>query len=423
LGQADILLNLTEQELPEYIAPPMWGTWQYFFGNTRTYDVAGTWEVLQRAPVICSGLEVITERGRRVVYTSYGLSDPSSVRQTMNRCYWKSATFAVRVLRQLCDDPEGFSTRSLPAEKGNGHDRLPGNAAFAATFSRNFAKRVVNKLGRWFLRRDWILMYAENKGGKTLPPLEQYKELHAPEGYFWADPVLVEKEGRHYLFVEEYVYAEQKGRISVMEVNGNNEIAPPQPVLERPYHLSYPFVFVHDGTYYMIPETSDNRTVELYECTSFPHQWAFRRNLLENVCAVDSTVWHHEGRWWLFTCMEAEPGAGMLDELFVFSTEDIINSPLAPHPRNPVVSDVRSARPAGPFFTRSGEWYRPSQVCAPYYGWGLLVNRVNLLNESDYSEQQAAKMVPDSRLKIAGIHTYTQVGGICVIDALKDTKK
>jgi hypothetical protein len=41
-------------------------------------------------------------------------------------------------------------------------------------------------------------------------------------------------------------------------------------VLERPYHLSYPYVFFVGDDAFMLPETAANGAIELYRAVSFP---------------------------------------------------------------------------------------------------------------------------------------------------------
>ena len=47
----------------------------------------------------------------------------------------------------------------------------------------------------------------------------------------------------------------------------------------------------------MLPETSGNRTVELYRCVEFPHRWELDRVLMDGVHAVDATLAEHDRRW------------------------------------------------------------------------------------------------------------------------------
>ena len=64
---------------------------------------------------------------------------------------------------------------------------------------------------------------------------------------YFADPFLFEEGGVDYVFCEEFPYATGKGVISVFAVDDAGNPGSPSVVLERPYHLSYPFVFRHDG--------------------------------------------------------------------------------------------------------------------------------------------------------------------------------
>lgn len=40
--------------------------------------------------------------------------------------------------------------------------------------------------------------------------------------------------------------------------------------MERPYHLSYPFLFEYGEQLYMLPESAENRSLDVYRYTHFP---------------------------------------------------------------------------------------------------------------------------------------------------------
>jgi hypothetical protein len=92
--------------------------------------------------------------------------------------------------------------------------------------------------------------------------------------------------------------------------------------------------------------------------------------------------------------------------------------PWTPHPRNPVVSDVRHARPAGRLFRYRGGWYRPAQDCAEGYGRRLAIQRITYLDTRRYAEVPAATLSGHWRPGIAGVHTVNAAGGLTVIDVL-----
>jgi hypothetical protein len=93
----------------------------------------------------------------------------------------------------------------------------------------------------------------------------------------------------------------------------------------------------------MIPETRERRTLELYRAVEFPQKWELVKILAENVAAVDSTIFDYSGKLWLFANI-AQPGASTFDELHLFHAKSLWGI-WTPHPKNPIVSDVRRARP------------------------------------------------------------------------------
>jgi hypothetical protein len=186
-------------------------------------------------------------------------------------------------------------------------------------------------------------------------------------------------------------------------------------VLERDYHLSYPFLIEEGGELYMIPEMGGNRTIEIYRCVEFPHRWKRERVLVDGLWAVDATLHREGGKWWMFANV-ANPGAEIHDELCIFSAESLLGD-WKPHPRNPVKSDVRNARPAGRLFIQGGKLYRPAQICAPLYGTGVAMNRVTRLDARAFEEEEERRILPAEGSGILGLHTVNRAGNLSVVDA------
>jgi hypothetical protein len=167
----------------------------------------------------------------------------------------------------------------------------------------------------------------------------------------------------------------------------------------------------------MIPETAQAGTVELYRCTEFPLRWRRERVLLEGVRLVDATLERTGGRWWLFA--NGAPGSSRVfdDELHLYHSKHL-HGEWQPHPRNPVKSDARCARPAGRLFWRGGSLYRPAQICVPRYGAGLAMNRVLRLTPEHYAERPVERIVPPPQSGLLGLHTVNRAGALTVVDAL-----
>ncbi len=107
--------------------------------------------------------------------------------------------------------------------------------------------------------------------------------------YWAADPFLYEHEGKVYLFAELYDFVHRKGVIGFAEWK-NNRFTKWKPIIEEPFHMSYPHVFGHNGDVYMIPETYQAKKLILYKATRFPCEWELCKTLLTGESLVDTTI-------------------------------------------------------------------------------------------------------------------------------------
>jgi hypothetical protein len=174
----------------------------------------------------------------------------------------------------------------------------------------------------------------------------------------------------------------------------------------------------------MIPETGGNRTIDLYKCTEFPGKWVFVKNIMDNFNAVDSTLFYHNNKWWLFTVIDKiDSVTAVSPELYLFYTDDFLSENWTSHPQNPIVSDVRSARPAGKIFIKEEKIYRPSQDCSGRYGNSFDINQILTLTETEYSEKKIIKVKPEWDISLKGTHTFNFDGNFTIIDAYSFRKR
>lgn len=272
---------------------------------------------------------------------------------------------------------------------------------------RKVAKRL--RYDQWHIayrRRGPVPLDAGDASG--------FRFLLPPRDHFFADPFVIERDARHYVFFEDYSYRTGKGVISCMEL-GNDPRPPIRIVLDREYHLSYPFVFTCGEETYMIPETSENRRVELYRAVEFPNRWALDAVLIEDIAAIDATLARHNGRFWMFANVVSR-GRTSEDELFLFMSERL-RGPWVPHPMNPVVADVRTARPAGRIFVRNGHLIRPGQDSSLGYGYAITLNHIQELSETSYREVPVGRIEAQRLEGALGTHTYNADDGYEVLDA------
>jgi hypothetical protein len=231
---------------------------------------------------------------------------------------------------------------------------------------------------------------------------------------FYADPFPFIHNGQAFVFVEDLDHRSNKALISVVPFDHRGPVGPARPVLEEPWHLSYPFVFPHAGQIWMIPESSANRSIALYRADPFPDRWVREAVLLTDIEASDATILHHGGCFWMFAA--TRDGAGSWsDTLSIFSAPDPLG-PWKPHPANPILIDERAARPAGAFVKRDGRLWRPVQDCSAGYGTGVGLVEILRLDHSTYQQRLHSVLRADPRWPGRRFHTLNRAGRLECID-------
>jgi hypothetical protein len=396
------------------------GIWRYCFGpdgGSLEPTLAAFREVSGGAPVTASGLRVRRgPREERLVYQSWSRTLPYSVERTRAPVLRKSAQFVDRALRELHRAGPVWLDGCAPAGRARPHreERLPGRFGLTRDLCRlggRIARRGLQKL---LYVEQWFIGYQFSGSGPWHGDLRGFTHLMPPRDRLWADPFPLERGGRHYIFFEEFVFAAGKANIAMVEVDRSGAASPPVRVLERGYHLSYPFLLEHDGELFMIPESGANQTVELYRCVGFPNRWRLEKVLLRDGWFVDATIHRAADRWWMFANVGVPLGP-VDDELHLYYADDLLGE-WHPHPANPVKSDARSARPAGRLFELDGALYRPAQIAGPVYGSGVSINRVRKLTPGEYAEQEVERVLPLHPAGLLGIHTLNRAGDLRVLD-------
>lgn len=375
-------------------------------GFSEPADAAFSRAVLQRRSSLQSDLLLI--RGADAVVVERTVSEVRAFSVTLSRdmALWKLAP----AIRRAAERAPGLS---LPAQLPAPAPAGPSGAALLARASATWARVLTARL---LFRRPWQVRVRVRAGELRVPVgWKGGSELvRWRPGHLYADPFLFEHEGRHHLFCEEVVGPGEPGIISHTELRPDGASAdPPAPVLQASHHLSYPFVFAHEGELFMVPESRAAGRVELYRAEDFPRGWRREAILLEDLDAVDSTIVAEAGRLWLFAGVAA-PGASSLDELHLFSAP-APRGPWVAHPRNPIVSDVRGARPAGAIQRWGGRLVRPAQDCSRRYGGAVSFREIDVLSTSDYAEHEIARIDPGDAGARA-THTYAADGRFEAID-------
>jgi hypothetical protein len=243
--------------------------------------------------------------------------------------------------------------------------------------------------------------------------LSRFRWIDSPRGHFYADPMLLQHQGRTWLFVEDYLYATDEARsILVAEVSQNGEVGPFMPSLTADYHLSYPLVFSHAGEIFMVPETAAHRTVELYRAVRFPLEWRLETVLYPHP-AYDTTPLYHDGLWWFFTSISVKGGRERVVPHLFYA--DSLTGEWQLHPSTSI-GGCDEARGAGPIFKVDDRLIRPTQCGRPVYGYSFAFEEITRLDRAGFSEQRLACFEPTWQRHLLGMHTYGRAGDVEVID-------
>jgi hypothetical protein len=272
--------------------------------------------------------------------------------------------------------------------------------------------RLKRKIVKFFFKEQWSLLVCKPSG-------EILTRMVPPPGRIWADPFPVETGGKTYVFIEQQI-GYGRGTLGYIELYPDLSYSEFTPILEKEYHLSFPYIFsLGNGfprpgrdrapgdqkTWYMIPESHENRTIDLYRALEFPGKWIYETTLMDNIAAVDSAVFFHNGKWWLFTGLGSEKGS-LNSNLSAFYADTFPSRAWTPHPRNPLCSDPEKSRMAGAVYPdQRGRLMRPAQSCVKEYGEKILINEISELSAETYREKTVKTISPEKKFRAVCTHT------------------
>lgn len=263
------------------------------------------------------------------------------------------------------------------------------------------------------LEDTWGIAYRKYTADDSVVNLKKkykFKFLKPSKRIYYADPFLIEKDGKLYLFVEMFDELREKGVLGYSELV-DGEFTEPKAVIEEPHHLSYPVVFERDGQIYMMPETRAENCIQLYRAEHFPDKWVKERRLVEVDDVVDTILYNDI----LFASKITNPAEMETQlELYDFNTGEA-------YCKNPVSEKNQILRGAGGIYERNGNLYRPAQDCTgAVYGRGVCLYKINQLSPEGYSEELVGEIKPEhleiDGWKPSGLHTYVCTDSLEIVD-------
>lgn len=236
--------------------------------------------------------------------------------------------------------------------------------------------------------------------------------------YWVADPFPFEKDGTLYIFGEMYEYSNLKGSIAytVLTENGFSKW---KKIIEEPFHLSFPNVFMKDNEIYMCPEARQSGELYLYKCISFPEKWVKDKVLIKDTNCSDTVFYKQDNKEYALTCEWNRLNDHHMN-VILFEGDSVTFAP---------VDKVKSiennlSRPAGKIFwdEKLNKHVAVFQNCAPLYGSGLVFKEFDL-DFPNYKEEEIARYNPkdikcDLKKDFDGVHTFNMSENYLVIDVI-----
>lgn len=400
----------------EVLQAAKYGIWSFHHDDEMAYrgGPPGFWEWMEGDPrngVILQRLTDALDKGN-ILKKRWYPTILHSYKDHLDQLLSDSSDMPLQVCREIQYTGKLNEYQSASEAKIN---RPPVNIKMLKYWILCITRRWRFHLHDMFRQEDWNVGYVE-------VPLKEF--VKAPEineedvvwlkrkkrSIYFADPFVITTQNDTYIFYESYNYKTGKGHIEV--VRKSKGFKKPKVALEEPFHLSYPFVFEHEGEVYCIPESNEANRLNLYRFNEKELKLEQECVLIEHIRAIDPTLIYHDGRWNLFFTQKDFPSV----KLYRYVAENL-KGDYRPHHANPIKVDCADARMAGAFFELDGELIRPAQQCGRYYGMAVNLNHVDRFTDKEYVEAQYDTIKPFAHSKYKqGFHTLNGNDTITVFD-------
>jgi hypothetical protein len=246
------------------------------------------------------------------------------------------------------------------------------------------------------------------------------KTIPNPKHRFFADPFVMKRDSRYYIFLEDYDDRIGRGRLAAVEVEADGSLQVFEDILPCPYHLSFPFIFEEDGETWMIPEISQSSAVQLYRSVEFPNKWEMHKVLMNGVSAADTMLIKKPEGWYMLTNLSPFNTPDHLSQLHVFYADSYLSTDWKPVSTLPVVNNPRNGRNAGILIAHEGNHYRVRQRQAfGQYGAGFSVAKIIRLDKEGYAEETFREVLASEMQGAIGMHHMHGVDDFTVFDFAK----
>lgn len=274
-------------------------------------------------------------------------------------------------------------------------------------------KRIINML---FYHESWDIMLIKDNGthlfpDNTLEILNKSAAQQLKKKYtFQADPFLIEKDDKLYVFYEAFSFRNSKGtlrcRILDRELTEIDDVKL-EGFDDLRCHLSFPFLININNQLFMIPESSERKEVILFQSIEFPARWKQVKVLISDIELTDNIfISINEACYLLSTTMD--------NEIIIHSADHIYGQWQRITPSLKVSNPHH--RGAGASYQVENKMYFLTQECTPEtYGKSIYIKELVTLNDANFDEN-LIEQINSSINHSDGVHTLNFSNNYIVYD-------
>jgi hypothetical protein len=408
----------------EFLNIAKFGIWSFHHADNRVNrgGPPGYWELFSGIGTTGITLQILNADldGGLVLSRSICGNQGISITRNRNNIFLRSVPMMLEKLSQLHDlgwekfvaQHQGGNVDVYSAPLYQTPDNFPALRNLIYSLKRGF--RATYR--RLLYKHQWTILIGEQPAGKN--SLRKFKALTPPAYEYWADPFLVERNGRLRIFFEAVPFDTYKGYIAAIEY-ADGTWKNFQKVMAPNHHLSFPFLFDFDGRLLMVPESISQSHLQFFECVEFPNKWEPLEEANVDIPGIDTVIFHHKEHWYLFTTVIETSGAATNEVLSLYFTDNPLKGKWHQHPLSPLFRDVTKGRMAGRIFEIEGKIFRPAQNGAGSYGSAVNIYEITSLSPTDYSEKWVAEVGPYWKPNLTKLHTWNVYENFTVADTMQ----
>lgn len=229
--------------------------------------------------------------------------------------------------------------------------------------------------------------------------------------YWAADPFIIHKEDKYFIFAELYDRLKRKGDIGYCVLSEDGQILSKwKKIINSKVHMSFPYLLYKNGKLLMMPESGKEHHLCYYEFVDFPSIPRLYKLLLSGVQVCDTIEIGEDYLW-------AYDNFGEIWKAVVYKN---INGKFTKYKE--YADNEKRLRAGGKSFLHKGEMIVPMQNGNGEYGKSLFFTNISLTESGDISTSVIFEfntsniVIKNLKEKIIGLHTYNFDSSFEVID-------